>query len=98
MGGEGSGGSQDGDPGPGSPASTAILTFDTTHHALWAEQVVAERRLGAQVVPAPAEADAKCDLAIECLAEDLPALRLALDAAGIPYTEFVRTAAGGAGA
>jgi hypothetical protein len=69
---------------------TTLLTFDTTHHALWAEQIVAEHRLGAQVVPSPAEANAKCDLAIECLDEDLNELRRALEAAGVPFRIFVR--------
>jgi len=69
-------------------AETAILTFDTTHHALWAEQIVSELRLGAQVVPAPAAANAKCDLAIECLIEDLSSLQSALRGAGIRFALF----------
>lgn len=76
---------------------TTLLTFDTTHHALWAEQVAMEGRFGAQVVPAPAEARAKCQLALECLDEDLDTLRLALDQKGISYAVFVRTS-GDAGA
>jgi len=74
---------------------TTILTFDTTHHALRAEQIAGGLRLGAEVVPAPAEAQAKCDLALECLDEDLPALREALERAGVAYRLFIRS--GGAG-
>lgn len=74
---------------------TTILTFDTTHHALRAEQIANEHRLGAEVVPAPAGADAKCDLALECLDEDLPALRDALERAGVIYGLFTGT--GGVG-
>jgi hypothetical protein len=66
----------------------AILVFDTTHHALWAEQVAVERRLGAQVIPAPADADAKCDLALEVLAEDADALAAALDEAGVTWRRY----------
>jgi hypothetical protein len=76
---------------------TSILTFDTTHHALHAEQIVKQRRLGAEVIPAPAEANAKCDLAIECLDEDVPTLRLALEEAGVRYSIFVRSPDGSAG-
>ncbi|HEX6641996.1 MAG TPA: putative Se/S carrier-like protein [Thermoanaerobaculia bacterium] len=46
------------------------LVFETTHHALWAEEVAREMRLGAEVVPAPAAARAGCDLAIAVLDED----------------------------
>jgi hypothetical protein len=74
---------------------TSILTFPTTHHALHAEEIANGLRLGAQVIPAPAEANAKCDLALECLDEDLPGLRSALDEAGVRYDVFVRSRAGG---
>jgi hypothetical protein len=69
--------------------ATALFTFDTTHHALWAEQIAVERRLAAQVVPAPADADAKCDLALEVEADDAAALAAALDAAGVLFRSYV---------
>jgi hypothetical protein len=62
-----------------------ILVFDTTHHALWAEQVALDRALGAQVMPAPADAEAKCDLALEVLEEDAEALETALLQEGVPF-------------
>jgi hypothetical protein len=49
---------------------TRLLTFDTTHHALLAEQVAHEHGLGAESTPAPPEAGAKCDLALEYLPEE----------------------------
>ncbi len=67
-----------------------LLTFATTHDALRAEQVAGEQRLGAQVVPAPAAAAAKCGLALECLGEDMPALVAALAAADVRYGVYVR--------
>lgn len=67
-----------------------LLTFATTHDALRAEQVAGGKRLGAQVVPAPAAAEAKCGLALECLSEDMAALVAALDAAGVRYGVYVR--------
>ena len=68
---------------------TRLLTFDTTHHALWAEQVALENGFGVQVVPAPAEARAKCDLALEFLPEEETALVGALNAEGIAFRVFV---------
>jgi hypothetical protein len=65
-----------------------IFTFDTTHHALWAEQIALDLRLGAQVIPAPAAAKAKCSLALEVLEEDIEVLRNALDAQGVVFREF----------
>lgn len=67
-----------------------VLTFDTTHHALWAEELALERGLGVQVVPAPADADAKCDLALEFLPDEEAALTAALVAAAIPFKLYVR--------
>lgn len=69
------------DPGRVNP----IILFDTTHHALWAEQVARERGLAAQVVPAPVGADALCDLALETLPEDVDALTAALGEAGVEF-------------
>lgn len=67
-----------------------LLTFDTTHHALWAEDLALERGFGVQVVPAPADAQAKCDLALEFLAEEEIALTAALADAAIPFELYVR--------
>jgi hypothetical protein len=65
-----------------------LIVFDTTHHALWAEQIAIERGLAAQVVPAPPDAAARCDLALEYLPEDGPALHAALDDAHVPYRDY----------
>ncbi|MGH7552311.1 MAG: DUF3343 domain-containing protein [Longimicrobiales bacterium] len=67
-----------------------LLTFDTTHHALWAEQLALDSGLGVQVVPAPADADAKCDLALEFLPEEEATLIEALSASSIPFQLYVR--------
>jgi len=67
---------------------TLIFTFDTTHHALWAEEIARAGRLAVQVVPAPREARAKCDLALEVLSEDADRLSAALAAHGIPFRIF----------
>lgn len=66
-----------------------LLTFDTTHHALWAEQIALDRGLGVQVVPAPPDSGAKCDLAIEVLPEDEAALLDALGSNGVVFRLYV---------
>lgn len=65
-----------------------VLTFDTTHHALLAEQIALENGLAAQVTPAPAEAKAKCDLAVEYLPEEESQLLRLLDDADVKYEIF----------
>ncbi|MGH7482183.1 MAG: DUF3343 domain-containing protein [Longimicrobiales bacterium] len=67
---------------------TVFLTFDTTHHALWAEQIARERGLAAQLVHAPPDAGAACDLALEALPEELGALDAALRAHGVPFGRY----------
>jgi hypothetical protein len=62
-----------------------ILTFDTTHHALWAEEIALARGLGVDVIPAPADSGAKCDLALEVLPEDGESLVAALLHDGVPH-------------
>lgn len=65
-----------------------LLTFDTTHHALWAEEVAAERGILAEVVPAPPAARARCNLALESLPEDGARLAEALRREGIPHAIY----------
>lgn len=61
-----------------------VFTFDTTHHALWAEEVAAERGIPAEVIPAPPAARARCNLALETVPEEVDALAAALHEAGVP--------------
>ncbi|HEX6941008.1 MAG TPA: DUF3343 domain-containing protein [Longimicrobiales bacterium] len=63
----------------------AVFLFDTTHHALWAEEIARERGLAAEVVPAPAGANARCGLALEVLPDDVAPLETALRDAGVVY-------------
>jgi hypothetical protein len=66
----------------------ALLTFDTTHHALWAEEVTREAGIACDVVPAPAAAMARCNLALEVLPAELPDAQTALREAGVPFVPF----------
>jgi hypothetical protein len=69
--------------------TTRLLTFDTTHHALWAEQIAHEHGLAAAPTPAPAESGAKCDIALEYLEEEERQLTAALTAAGVRFAIFI---------
>lgn len=62
-----------------------LYTFDTTHHALWAEEIAAESGIPNEIVPAPPEAHARCNLALEVLSEDAARLAAALHDAGVPF-------------
>lgn len=66
------------------PAHSTFV-FDTTTAALWAEEVAAEAGIPVEVVPAPADSDAKCDLALMTLASRAPALAEALTGAGVSF-------------
>jgi hypothetical protein len=64
---------------------TRLLTFDTTHHALFAEQLAHENGLAAQPTPAPPDAGAQCDIALEFLPEEQHQLMDVLRAAGVVF-------------
>ncbi|HEX6037131.1 DUF3343 domain-containing protein [Longimicrobium sp.] len=65
--------------------SVPVFVFETTHHALWAEEVARESGIPAEVVPAPPAARARCNLALETLPEDVDALAVILHAHGVPH-------------
>jgi hypothetical protein len=65
--------------------SHPVFTFDTTHHALWAEEIAIENGVPVEVVPAPPAAGARCDLALETLASEVPRLRTLLEENGVEF-------------
>jgi hypothetical protein len=65
-----------------------LLVFDTTHHAVWAEQIAHEAGCAAEIEPAPAAARAKCSLALAYLQEEENKLFGALARAGAPYRKY----------
>lgn len=60
------------------------FVFETTTAALWAEEVAGERAIPAELVPAPADSRAKCDLALVTLPDRGDELASALEAEGVP--------------
>ena len=66
-----------------------IVVFDTTHHALWAEQVARDKGYAVEVVPAPEGVDAKCGMALEVLEESYEDLKSIFAQEGIPFRAYV---------
>ena len=64
-----------------------VLVFDTTHHALWAEEIARGQGIAVEVVPAPEGVDAKCGMALEVLSESFPKLQAMLAQEGVPFRE-----------
>ena len=62
-----------------------ILVFDTTHHAMWAEEIAREQGVAVEVVPAPEGVDAKCGMALEVLPDSLDSFQALLSKEGIPF-------------
>lgn len=72
-----------------------LLVFDTTHHALLAEQTALAGGVAVQVTPAPADSNARCDLALEYLAGDRSRLLALLDAGDVRYRRYRRVTESG---
>lgn len=64
-----------------------LFTFDTTHMALWAEEVAQGAGIPAEVVPAPSGGRAKCGLAVATLEKFVAPLSHALSDAGVEFYE-----------
>lgn len=68
--------------------ASCIFVFETTHHALWAEEIVREEGRPFQVTAPPPAAHARCDIALESFAEERNAIAAALIAVGIQFRTF----------
>lgn len=66
-------------------AGTVLLVFDSSNAVLWAEEVADDAGVPVEVVPAPAESGAKCDLALLTPAGRAVDLQEALRAEGVPF-------------
>ncbi|MBW3536006.1 MAG: DUF3343 domain-containing protein [Gemmatimonadetes bacterium] len=70
-------------------SGSAVFTFETTHQAMWAEDVALERGVPAEVIPAPPEARAKCGLALQTLSDRAEELEGAMRDEGIEFHRHV---------
>lgn len=66
-----------------------LFTFDTTHMALWAEEVAGAAGITVEVMPTPPGTGALCNLALAAAASDRQALADTLADAGVVYREPV---------
>lgn len=64
------------------------IVFDTTHHAMWAEEVAREKGITVAVVPAPEGVDAKCGMALEVVPDSYDLLQSLLTQEGIPFKPY----------
>ena len=64
---------------------TAIVTFDSTHHAMAAEDILRQEAIGLEVVPPPSNLSAGCGLALRVSLEDVPAVVEALTGRAAVY-------------
>jgi hypothetical protein len=69
-------------------APHVTFTFETAHHALWAEDLAREREIPAEVVPAPSASDAKCGLALRIQIRRASDLEAACTAEGIRFQKW----------
>ena len=74
--------------------SGPLFTFETTHMALWAEDTARERRIPAELVPTPAQAKAKCGLALRTVEQRFDELAQALRDEGVQFATYVSEAGG----
>lgn len=77
------------------PVPNRTFVFDTTNAALWAEELAREAGIPAEVVPAPEDAQAKCDLALITLGERAAELSRVLEDAGVTHRWWPPRADGG---
>lgn len=65
-----------------------VFVFDSTQAALWGEEVARHEAIPAEVIPAPAESDAKCDLALVTLSARADALERAMTRQGVGFRRW----------
>jgi hypothetical protein len=68
-----------------SSAVDCLYLFETTHQAMWAEDVARDSGIVVEVVGAPADAKAKCGLALRTAPSDCSRLKGAMEAQGIDF-------------
>lgn len=71
--------------------SYCLYLFETTHQAMWAEDVAREERIPAEVVGAPPGVKAKCGLALRSSGEHCPALESAMASAGVEFELYLES-------
>lgn len=65
-----------------------VFTFDTTHHALWAEEIAREENVPHEVIAAPPAANARCSIAIETLESEIDRFSALLESVSIAHAVY----------
>jgi len=73
---------------------TVLLVFDSANAVLGAEEVAEDAGVPVEVVPAPAESAAKCDLALLTALARAPELEQALASEGVPFRPWPQSDSG----
>jgi hypothetical protein len=63
-----------------------VFVFESSHYALWAEDVARERSVPVKVVAAPAGETSTCGLALEIPASEAASLEAAFTEEGIAFS------------
>jgi hypothetical protein len=71
-----------------SSSAHATFTFESSHHALWAEDLARERDIPIEVVPAPGLSEARCGLALRIEGTRASDLEAACQAEGIRFERW----------
>jgi hypothetical protein len=66
-------------------SQNAIVTFDSTHHAMAAEDILRLEGIALEVVPPPSNLSAGCGLALRVAVEDIPRVMEAIRSRGAAY-------------
>lgn len=66
----------------------AHVLFHSTHHALWAEEVLGEAGLTVKVVSVPRQLSSDCGYCVQLLTEDVERARSALETAGVEFEQI----------
>ncbi|MEZ4387203.1 MAG: DUF3343 domain-containing protein [Candidatus Krumholzibacteriia bacterium] len=65
------------------------VLFQSTHHALWAEQVLQQAGIAARVVSVPRELSSDCGYCVRVARPAADDARVALQVAGVEFDRFV---------
>lgn len=63
----------------------ALITFDSTHHALRGEQILEQAQLGPDIIPTPREITASCGLSLSLPASLIEQAILLLRAGNVEF-------------
>lgn len=76
------------------PETDAVITFDSTHQAMAAEDHLRAAGVQLEVIPPPADLSAGCGLALKVRTVDVPAIETILDGKNVAFKGIHELGAG----